>query len=254
MNQSSAIKKVVREKYAEVARKQQTCCEPAAINCCEGTEQLQFVDYADLREQGVPDADLGLGCGTPTLWAELQPGERVVDLGSGAGIDVFLAARAVGPSGLVVGLDMTPEMLALARQNANRHGFSNVRFIRADLDAIPIADGSVDVVLSNCVINLVPDKSHIYRQIQRLLRGGGRFVISDMVTIGTLPDDVREDPVLWAGCVAGALDQDAYLAIIAEAGFSDIAIVASVEHDLPSREGIAGTFTIASVTITGRKP
>jgi ubiquinone/menaquinone biosynthesis C-methylase UbiE len=173
----------------------------------------------------------------------------VLDLGSGAGIDVFLAAQQVGESGRVIGIDMTPEMLQRARENAANHGIENVEFRQGDIEAMPVDDASVDVVISNCVINLVPDKRSVYSEIQRVLRPGGRFIVSDMVTYGTMPAAVKKDLELWAGCVAGALDRQEYLSIIAEAGFERVSVKSESTYDSPDKS----TFGLQSVTLEGWK-
>ncbi len=251
MKESKDVKRVVQAAYADVARGERGCCAPADEG--ESLANVQFVDYADLRQQSVPDADLGLGCGTPTVWAGLQAGETVLDLGCGAGIDMFLASRSVGPDGLVIGIDLTPEMLALARRNAERNNFTNVRLIRCDLENIPLGTATVDVVLSNCVINLVPEKGRVYRQIHRLLRPGGRFAISDMVTLGQIPEDVRQDPELWTCCIAGALEREVYLQLIRDAGFTDVSVVSESSHEDVEAAIDEGEFHILSVTVTGIK-
>lgn len=255
MSDPQEIKLEVRNRYAGIARKQSPGCASAATDCGgDKLVELQMVDYSDLRQQGVPEADLGLGCGTPTVWAQIQEGETVLDLGCGAGIDMFLSARAVGATGRVIGVDMTPEMLTLAQRNADRGGFTNVRFMRGDLEHLALAAASVDVVLSNCVINLVPDKAVVYKQIYRLLRPGGRFAISDMVTYGEVPATVRQDMALWSGCIAGAMERETYLDLIREIGFGSVRVVAESQHDaaeyLPVDES---GFGIASVTVVGEK-
>lgn len=242
------IKTAVKKKYGALARAGSPCCGPS---CCEGSDSAEtLVDYGDLSRMVVPGSDLGLGCGTPTAHAALAPGEIVVDLGSGAGIDAFLAAREVGPEGRVIGVDMTPEMIAKAEANAVEAGVANVDFRLGEIESLPVAAGSVDVVLSNCVINLVPDKRMAYAEIFRVLRAGGRFAISDMVSYGEIPPTVREDLELWAGCVAGALDRDAYLALIREAGFERVAVVS--ESRYPGAE--ADRYGVSSVTVVGWKP
>jgi ubiquinone/menaquinone biosynthesis C-methylase UbiE len=208
------------------------------------------VDYGSLKENVVPGSDLGLGCGTPTAHADLRPGETVLDLGSGAGVDVFLAAREVGPSGRVLGVDMTPEMIARARENAAEAGLANVEFRLGDIEALPVEDASVDAVLSNCVINLVPDKRRAFAEIRRVLRPGGRFVVSDMVTYGDVPAAIRQDLELWAGCVAGAMDREAYLALVRETGFERVRVKAESTYPNPDRE----EYGLQSVTVEGWKP
>jgi arsenite methyltransferase len=237
------IKEAVREKYARAATEAASCCEPS---CCDWGTKL--VDYEGVSGV-VPESNLGLGCGTPTQHANLRPGETVLDLGSGAGIDVFLAAQEVGPSGRVIGIDMTPEMLQRARENAAKHGIENVEFRQGDIESMPVDDADVDVVISNCVINLVPDKRRVYSEMQRVLRPGGRFIVSDMVTYGRVPESVRKDLELWAGCVAGAPDREAYLRIIAEAGFERISVKSESTYDSPEK----AEYGLQSVTLEGWK-
>jgi len=238
------IKEAVREKYAKAATEAASCCEPS---CCDAAG-AKLVDYEGVPGV-VPESDLGLGCGTPTQYANLKPGETVLDLGSGAGIDVFLAAQQVGESGRVIGIDMTPEMLQRARENAAKHGIENVEFRQGDIEAMPVDDASVDVVISNCVINLVPDKRSVYSEMHRVLRPGGRFIVSDMVTYGTMPEAVKKDLELWAGCVAGALDRQEYLSIIAEKGFERVSVKSESTYDSPDKSA----FGLQSVTLEGWK-
>ena len=238
------IKVEVRRHYATIAVQPGGC---GTSDCCsDGTPPP--VAFADMM--GVEaEANLGLGCGMPTRFADIRPGETVLDLGSGAGIDVFLAARAVGPTGRVIGVDMTPEMIARAWDNAIRGGYGNVDFRLGDIEALPVDDGSIDVVLSNCVINLAPDKHRVFAEIHRVLRPGGRFSISDIVTHGHVPESIRADMELWAGCVAGALDRDDYLRLIGQAGFVDVQVNASVEYDAVKGDG----YGLSSITVAGRK-
>jgi SAM-dependent methyltransferase len=206
----------------------------------------------------VPDgADLGLGCGNPQAIAELQPGERVLDLGSGGGFDAFLAARQVGPTGRVIGVDMTPEMIALARRNAARVGFDYVEFRLGDIEQLPVDDASIDVILSNCVINLAPDKAAVFREAFRVLAPGGRLAISDMVAIGDLPTAITEDPTAYTGCIAGAAPVGELERMIAEAGFEHVKVaVRAHSHDLVEEwsPGTGAASVVASALIEGTKP
>jgi SAM-dependent methyltransferase len=238
------IKEAVREKYAKAATEAASCCEPS---CCDSTG-TKLVHYEGV-EGVVAESNLGLGCGTPTQYANLAQGETVLDLGSGAGIDVFLAAQQVGEAGRVIGVDMTPEMLQRARENAAKHGIENVEFRQGDIEAMPVDDASVDVVISNCVINLAPDKKQVYSEMNRVLRPGGRFIVSDMVTYGSVPESVRKDLELWAGCVAGALDRQEYLSIIADAGFDRVTVKSESTYDSPDKT----KFGLQSVTLEGWK-
>ncbi len=212
------IKVSVREHYAELARQSQSCCGPSDCSC----SSLYPAELAD----AVPDdiANFSLGCGDPITIASLKPGETVIDLGSGGGLDCFLAAQRVGPTGHVIGVDMTPEMLAKARANAVRVGAKNVEFREGFIEQIPVADDQADVVISNCVINLSPDKPQVFREIYRVLRSGGRVSVSDIVTNGALPQTVRESMEAWGACVAGALDMEDYRAGLQAAGFVDVRV------------------------------
>jgi arsenite methyltransferase len=219
------------------AADQGACCAPAhtSSGCCGAPDKdtisrdlYALDDVADL-----PPAALlaSLGCGNPTALAELIPGEVVLDLGSGGGIDVLLSARRVGPTGFAFGLDMTDEMLVLAERNADERGVSNVRFLKGQIEAIPLPDASVDVVISNCVINLSADKGQVLREAFRVLRPGGRFAVSDIVLQGTLPGAVRESLELWAGCISGALEEETYRRLLAEAGFEQIGVEVTRVYD-----------------------
>ncbi len=178
------------------------------------------IGYSENQIMSVPDANMGLGCGNPTAFAELKSGEVVLDLGSGAGFDCFLAAQKVGSSGKVIGVDMTPEMLEKAKANSLKYGYSNVEFRFGDIEALPVEDKSVDVIISNCVINLAPDKEKVFREAFRVLKSGGRMYISDMVLLAELPEDLRNDKDLLAGCVAGAILKEEYLGLLRKIGFS----------------------------------
>lgn len=243
-----SIKTQVKNRYAAVAKQESSCCGPSSC-CSDQPSANPLVDYGDLSINIVEGADLGLGCGLPTQDAGIKPGDTILDLGSGAGVDVFLAAKAAGPQGKVIGVDMTPEMIAKAWDNAVRGGYTNVDFRLGEIEDLPIADASVDVVLSNCVINLVPDKARVFGEIHRVLKPGGHFSISDMVTYGDVPQDIREDMALWAGCVAGALDREEYLRIVRQCGFVDLRIIDFVEYDYLKAEN----YALASLTLQARK-
>ena len=227
MNTPSEVKEVVREKYGQAALRakagQSGCCGSAssATSCCDPiTSDLYDAGQTD----EVPDAALkaSLGCGNPTALAELKPGETVLDLGSGGGIDVLLSARRVGPTGRAYGLDMTDEMLALAEENKRRSGLTNVEFIKGEIEHIPLPDNSVDVIISNCVINLSGDKDQVLKEAFRVLKPGGRFAVSDVVVRGDVPMVIRKSMELWVGCIAGALSESDYRNKLANAGFADI--------------------------------
>ena len=226
MSRDSALTSIVKEKYGEVAKRVLTgqdgsCCGPA---CCAGPISSNL--YSDEQAGCLPaDAVLAsLGCGNPTALAELSEGEVVLDLGSGGGIDVLLSARRVGPTGKAYGLDMTEEMLALAKANAAKAGATNVEFLRGHIEEIPLPDASVDVIISNCVINLSGDKRRVLQEAFRVLKPGGRFAVSDVVVRGEIPSAARKNMELWVGCVAGALEEQEFLGLLAEAGFEAASI------------------------------
>jgi arsenite methyltransferase len=233
---SDHIRETVRERYTEAARQVAAStgcgCGPG---CC-GTERNDPVTsnlYSDDEQSVVPHAagQASLGCGNPAALARLEPGETVLDLGSGGGIDVLLSAKRVGPGGFVYGLDMTDEMLALAERNKAEAGVENVKFLKGQIEAIPLPEAAVDVVISNCVINLAADKGQVLREAFRVLKPGGRFAVSDVVTQGALPDDLRADMEAWVGCIAGALEEQEYRRLLTEAGFGEIEIQATRVYD-----------------------
>lgn len=240
----TAVKADVQKHYSAIALSGGSCCGPA--DCCQPTGLTLFTSPDDAV---IAEADLGLSCGSPTLAAAIQPGETVLDLGSGAGVDVFRAARAAGPAGRVIGVDMTPAMVHRARANADKGGFSNVEFRLGEIEALPVADASIDVVLSNCVINLAPDKRQVFAEIWRALKPGGRVAISDIVTEGPVPSAVREDMASWASCLGGALDREEYLDILRAVGLRDVAVQSAESRDQPSQG-----YRFVSVTVVGRKP
>lgn len=222
----------VKEKYAEAARRVTSgeaggCCG-ASVGCGCGSDTDPITrDLYDISQTSIlPDAAVkaSLGCGNPTALAELKPGETVLDLGSGGGIDVLLSARRVGPTGKAYGLDMTDEMLALARDNQKKAGVTNVEFLKGEIENIPLPDNSVDVIISNCVINLSADKDQVLREAFRVLKPGGRFAVSDVVVRGEVPQEIRKSMLLWVGCIAGALTEQDYTAKLAKAGFGSIEI------------------------------
>src|SRR5436190_23409597 len=252
----SDIQQAVREKYGAIATSVQEssgktgCCGPTACGCGDPITSNLYSD-AEARSLPADAVAASLGCGNPTAMLALQPGETVLDLGSGGGIDVLLSASRVGPSGKVYGLDMTDEMLALARDNQRKSGVTNVEFLKGDIQAIPLPDRSVDVVISNCVINLAPDKSAVLNEAFRVLRPGGRFAVSDIVVRGEVPAEVRRSMELWVGCIAGALDEDDYAKKLAAAGFENIDIEAWRVYDT-QETGAQGKF--ASAFIRGTRP
>ncbi|MGP8250847.1 MAG: arsenite methyltransferase [Terracidiphilus sp.] len=230
------VQEQVKEKYGSAARavaqagSVQACCDPG-LRCCDPiTTNLYSSDEKGLIPEGAVRASLG--CGNPTALIDLRFGETVLDLGSGGGIDVLLSAQRVGPTGKAYGLDMTDEMLALARENQRQAGVTNVEFLRGEIENIPLPENSVDVIISNCVINLSADKGRVLREAFRVLKPGGRFAVSDVVVRGSVPDEVRKSMLLWVGCIAGALDEGEYRAKLAAAGFEDVSIEPTREYNV----------------------
>jgi SAM-dependent methyltransferase len=225
-----SIKDVVKEKYGEAALRvvtgQGAACCGSSPSSCGRTDPITTNLYDEQQKGELPEAAVlaSLGCGNPTALAELRPGETVLDLGSGGGIDVLLSARRVSPGGKAYGLDMTDQMLALARENQKKAGVENVEFLKGEIENIPLPDGSVDVIISNCVINLSGDKDSVLREAFRVLKPGGRFAVSDVVTRGEVPEEIRKNLLLWVGCVAGALEENEYRAKLSAAGFEGIGI------------------------------
>jgi len=223
------IKKVVREGYAEIVKGKKSCCGPEI--CCSDSKDIAVeisknIGYTDEELKSVPsDANLGLGCGNPVALASLKQGETVLDLGSGAGFDCFLAANKVGKSGRVIGVDMTPEMIEKAKENAKKGNYENVEFRLGEIEDIPAEDNSVDAVISNCVINLSPDKKKVFQETFRILKPGGRLMVSDIVLLTELPEFIKNSVSAYVGCISGAILKDNYLDIIKEVGFSDIEII-----------------------------
>ena len=226
------IRRSVRKRYGERARTGTSCCGTARSCCGSGTSVSRAAGYSAGQLESVPDgADLGLGCGNPTALASLRKGETVLDLGSGAGLDCFLAARAVGPTGCAIGVDMTAEMIDRARENARSNAIDNVEFRLGEIEHLPVADGTVDVVISNCVINLSPDKPQVFREAYRALRPGGRMFVSDIVLLRPLPESIRTSIEAYIGCVAGASMKADYLAAIDAAGFETTEILSETSAD-----------------------
>ena len=263
-----SLKRVVREKYARIA--QQGKAENAS-SCCGATTpsnkvyNIMMDDYSG-TEGYVEDADLGLGCGLPTQFARIRQGDTVIDLGSGAGNDCFVARHEVGTEGKVIGIDFTPAMVKKARENAEKLGYNNVEFREGDIDDMPVSDNVADVIVSNCVLNLVPDKAKVMTEIFRVLKPGGHFSISDIVLVGELPEALREDAEMYAGCVAGAIQKTTYLQGIRDAGFENLLLQKekpiTIPEDILSRylseEAIASFNSegtgIYSITVYGEKP
>ena len=264
----SDIKLVVQEKYGEIANQSKLFNQSS---CCGSTSNCGDVDYTIFSddysgEKGYnPDADLGLGCGIPTQFANIQKGDHVLDLGSGAGNDCFVARAIVGETGKVTGLDFTDAMITRAMENNQKLGFTNVEFIKGDIEVMPLPDNQYDVIVSNCVLNLVPDKTKAFRQMVRVLKPGGHFCVSDVVIKGQLPEQLRKDAEMYAGCVSGAIEMDEYLDIIKQAGFQEITIHKQKEIVIPvdvlanylSKEEISnyqnGGTGIYSITVSAGK-
>jgi arsenite methyltransferase len=223
------VRKAIREGYAKVIKQNSSCCTPAP-SCCGGTELIKDmskkIGYTDAELKAVPEgANLGLGCGNPVAFASLKQGEIVLDLGSGAGFDCFLAAGRVGDGGRVIGVDMTPKMIEKARENAGKGNYANVEFRLGEIEHLPAADNSVDAVISNCVINLSPDKKKVFAETFRVLKPGGRLMISDIVLLKELPAFIKNSLEAYIGCVAGAMLKDEYLEAVRKAGFQDVKIM-----------------------------
>ena len=223
------IRKVVRKRYAKIAKQDSSCCTPVNT-CCRSTDLAENISkkigYTEEELEAVPKgSNLGLGCGNPVALASLKEGETVLDLGSGAGFDCFLAANKVGKNGKVIGVDMTPEMIEKARENAKEGNYKNVEFRLGEIENLPAADNSVDIVISNCVINLVPDKKKVFMEAFRVLKPGGRLMISDIVLLKELPDFVKNSVEAYVGCVAGAVKKDEYIETVKAAGFREVKII-----------------------------
>jgi len=245
------IKRVITERYGKIARGEETFCCPSCGPTT--TDQCLAVGYTEEDLRLVPElAILGVGCGNPTALADLKEGETVLDLGSGAGIDVFLAAKKVGKHGRAIGVDMTGDMIAKGNFLAEQHGFGNVEFRLGDIEHLPVTSGTVDIVISNCVINLTPDKLASFKEVYRVLKPGGRILIADLVTAGELPEEVRQSAAAWADCLAGALEKEVYLETIRRAGFAQVEVVSGKPYEYPGMEsGLQGK--ILSLQVRGIK-
>lgn len=234
MTEANELKQLVKEKYGAIAEQSKEGNETSCCGCGCSTVDYSVMadDYSELSGY-LQDADLGLGCGLPTEFAQMKPGDTVVDLGSGAGNDAFVARAIVGDTGRVIGIDMTPEMIDKARANAEKMKFDNVEFRSGDIESMPIDDKSVDVVVSNCVMNLVPNKTQAFAETFRILKPGGHFSISDIVLEGELPDSVRKSAEMYAGCVSGAVQMTDYLDTIKKSGFANVTVQKKKEITLP---------------------
>ena len=271
------IKKSVREGYAKIAKEGGSCCNKGSSSCCNNTQSARDISksigYSEEDINNAPDeANLGLGCGNPLALASLKEGETVLDLGSGAGFDCFLAANKVGEKGRVIGVDMTPEMLEKARENARKNNYTNVEFRLGEIESLPIPDNFVDIIISNCVINLSPDKNRVFQEAYRVLKPGGRLMVSDIVLTKELPDFIRSSVQAYIGCISGAMLEEEYLGAIEAAGFQDVRVADetgiatdSLEND-PTAVSIAESLnltpekiqdlasSILSIRVSGIKP
>ena len=233
------IKMIVKEKYSQIARQgrageKASCCN--TTDCCTEKEYTDISDdYSNLRGY-YQDADLNLGCGIPTEFANINTGDTVVDLGSGAGNDCFVARSLVGDTGKVIGIDMTADMIEQATKNASKLNYKNVEFVLGEIEDLPLSDGIADVVISNCVLNLVPDKAKAFHEVYRILKKGGHFCVSDVVLKGTLPENLQKQAELYTGCVSGALQMEEYLSVIRINGFSNVEIKKQKQMDIPDEE------------------
>jgi len=267
MQGEDEVRTRVRERYGAIAREAVSCCAPSCCSPDKAPDGLNVIGDAYANVQGhVADADLNLGCGVPTQHAALKRGETVLDLGSGAGNDVFIARHEVGAEGRVIGVDMTPDMISRARANARKLGFDNVEFRLGEIEHLPVESGAIGAIISNCVLNLLPDKAPAFVEMFRVLRPGGRFCVSDIVATGALPEGVREAAELYVGCVAGALPEKEYLALIKAAGFEGVRNAKEQLISLPdealaphmSANEIAAfrasSVQLKSVTVLGTKP
>lgn len=268
METAEELKNIVKEKYSQIALQdkednQASCC--GATGCSTEVYNIMSDDYSTLEGYN-PDADLGLGCGLPTLFAKIQPGNTVIDLGSGAGNDCFIARSETGQTGKVIGIDFTPAMLDKARLNAEKRGFNNVEFRQGDIENMPVNANTADVIVSNCVLNLVPNKDGVFKDMLRVLKPGGHFSISDVVLIGALPEALQKEAEMYAGCVSGAIQKDEYLELIKVNGFENITVQKQKTIILPDdilqkylnadelsefKKGKTGIF---SVTVYAEKP
>jgi ubiquinone/menaquinone biosynthesis C-methylase UbiE len=237
------IKKFVRKRYGEIARKEKSCCCSPSIDI----NAMKELGYSLAELDTIPKESTSLGCGNPVALASLKEGETVLDLGSGAGFDCFLAAKKVGNKGKVIGVDMTHEMIEKAESTARKYGYNNVEFRLGEIENLPVEDNSVDAIISNCVINLSPDKSKVFREAYRVLKSDGRLMVSDIVIEGKLPEEIRKNLNAWAGCLAGAMEKNAYLSAIRKAGFREVKIVSETCGDHGVSEELSGKIKSAQI-------
>ena len=266
MDNTIDLKKIVRDKYAEIAKGDKATIQASCCGATNSSQEVYNIMSDEYQMDGYKEeADLGLGCGLPTQFAMIQEGDTVVDLGSGAGNDCFVARHEAGATGKVIGIDFTPEMVNLARKNAAVNGFNNVEFRQGDIEDMPVIEGTVDVVVSNCVLNLLPTKDKIFHEIHRVLKSGGHFSISDIVLEGDLPTELTQAAEMYAGCVSGAIQKSAYLSRIEEAGFTEVTIQKEkaiiipddILQDYMNQDEIerfkSGATGIFSITVFGKK-
>lgn len=276
MQEKDEIKKIVRKGYAKIAKQDSSCCAPVQ-SCCGRANAAQNtskkIGYTEEELKAVPrGANLGLGCGNPVALASLKEGEVVLDLGSGAGFDCFLAAQKVGKRGKVIGVDMTPEMIEKARKNAKKDGYKNIEFRLGEIENLPVANNSVDVIISNCVINLSPDKRRVFTEAFRVLKPGGRLMISDIVLLKELPDFIKNSIEAYIGCLSGAIMKDEYIKLIKEVGFHNVSIIEKTpfpidcmindptakaimeNRKIPSEKLKEIANTVVSIKVSGVKP
>jgi len=244
------VKSFVKKRYSQIAKSGDCCCPSTGVSLLE---QAKLIGYSEEDIKSVPtESNMGLGCGNPVALAGLKEGETVLDLGSGGGVDVFLASKRVGPKGRVLGVDMTKEMVEKSRQAAEKHGYKNVELRLGEIEDLPVEDNSIDVIISNCVINLSPDKKKVFKEAYRVLKSKGRMLISDLVSEGKLPVGVRKSLSAWASCIAGAMDKKEYLRTIEEAGFKKVRIVSESSYELGATEKLMGKIT--SIKVEAHKP
>jgi len=251
------IKKMVREGYAKAIKQSSGCCSSGS--CCGDVSQAKVISekvgYSDADMNAVPEgANLGFGCGNPLAFALIKEGDVVLDLGSGAGFDAFLAAQKVGKAGRVIGVDMTPEMIAKAQENANKGSYGNVEFRQGEIETLPVEDSSIDLIISNCVINLSPEKEKVFREAYRVLKPGGTLMVSDLVLVKDLPEAIKESVEAYVGCLAGAIKREEYLNFITKAGFQEIKVISESSYpvdamfeNLKGAEGVVASIKVAAV-------
>jgi len=255
---SKEIKKIVRDGYAKAVTQKTSCCSTSS--CCGSTSKAKdmskTVGYSDAEMNAVPEgANLGFGCGNPVALASLKEGDVVLDLGSGAGFDAFLSAQRVGKTGRVIGVDMTPEMVAKAKENAKKGEYSNVEFRLGEIEKLPVEDNSIDVIISNCVINLSPDKETVFKEGHRVLKSGGRLMVSDLVLAKDLPKEIKDSIEAYVGCLAGAIKKDEYLNLITMAGFKDVKVISESSYPVDAMfDNLEGAQdAVASIKVSAVK-